>query len=54
MGVLGMALNIFIIIKHTLNRPFLCVITAGQLTGQLNLFTVRLHQNIIKGTSLNE
>ena len=24
------------------------------LTGQLNLFTVRLHHNIIKGPSLNE
>ena len=34
--------------------PFSCVVTAGQLTGQLNLFTVRLHHNIIKETSLNE
>ena len=34
--------------------PFSCVVTAGQLTGQLNLFTVRLHRNIIKGPSLNE
>ena len=25
-----------------------------QLTGQLNLFTVRLHHNIIKGPLLNE
>ena len=33
--------------------PFSCVVTAGQLTGQLNLFTARLHHNIIKGQLLN-
>ena len=54
MGDLGMQWNILIIITHTLNWPFSCVVTAGQLTGQLNLFTVRLHHNIIKGPSLNE
>ena len=53
MGVLGMQLNTLIIITNTLNMPFLCVVTAGQLTGQLNLFTVRLHHIIINGTSLN-
>ena len=31
--------------------PFSCVVTAGQLTGQLNLFMVRLH-TIIKDPSL--
>ena len=43
MGVFGMQWNklimviIIIIITHTLNRPFSCVVTAGQLTGQLKL-----------------
>ena len=37
MGVFGMQWNelimvIIIIITHTLNRPFSCVVTAGQLT----------------------
>ena len=50
MGVLGMQLNILIIKTHTLNRPFFRAL----LQGQLNLFTVSLHHNIIKGTSLNE
>ena len=55
MGVFGMQWNILIIIiTHTLNRPFSCVVTAGQLTGQLKIvFTVCLHHNIIKGPSLN-
>ena len=54
MGVFGMQWNILIIIiTHTLNRLFSCVVTAGQLTGQLNLFKVRLHHNIIKSPSLN-
>ena len=55
MGVLGMQLNILITIitQHSIG-PFSCVVTAGQLTGQLNLFTVSLHHNTIKGTSLNE
>ena len=69
-GCLGMQWNILIIIPHTLNRPFFmgCYswtinwsvklvhgpLAAGQLTGQLNLFTVRLHHNTIKGSSLNE
>ena len=55
MGVLGMQWNILIIIiTHTLNRRFSSVVAARQLTGQLNLFKVRLHHNIIKGPSLNE
>ena len=28
---------VIIIKTHTLNRPFSCVVTAGQLTGQLKL-----------------
>ena len=35
-------------VKNTLyifNRPFSCVITVGQLTGQLNLFIV-IHRNL--------
>ena len=54
MGVLGMQLNRLIIITHTLNKPFSCVVTARQLTGHINLLTVSLHHNINKGTSLNE
>ena len=51
MGVLGMQLNILItIITQHFIGPFSCIVTAGQLTGQLNLFTVSL----LKGTSLNE
>ena len=43
MGVIGMQWNkliimtIIIIITHILNRPFSCVVTAGQLTGQLKM-----------------
>ena len=31
-------------------HTFSCDVTDGQLTGQLNLFTVHLHHNMIKGT----
>ena len=54
MGVSGMQWNVLIIITHTLIGPISCVVTVGQLTGQLNLFMVRLHHNIIKGPSLSD
>ena len=40
MGVFGMQWNMIIItiITHTLNRPFSCVVTAGQLTGYPHAF----------------
>ena len=39
---------------HNSIGPFSWVDTAGQLTGQFNLFTVPLHQTIMKGSSLND
>ena len=39
---------------HTRWALFSWVVTAGQLTGQFNLFTVPLHQTIMKGSSLND
>ena len=55
-GIFGMQWNIIIIIiiiTHTLNRPFSCIVTAGQLTGQLNSFTDCLHHNIYVPVCLN-
>ena len=53
MGVFGMQWNklimVIIIITHTLNRPFSCVVTAGQLTGQLKLCSRSACIIIIKG-----
>ena len=45
---------LIIIITHTHSiDPFSCIVTAGQLTGQLNLFTDCLHHNIYVPVFLN-
>ena len=62
MGVLGMQCDIMEYNNnnnnnnnaHTRKALFSWVVKDGQLTGQLNLFTVPLHQTIMKGSSLND